>query len=1167
MTAKMGLGAKALVVSWVVGALSLVSHADSGTWANVVSGGLWSATENWVGGVVADGSGASANFGSLDILTNNTVYLDAPHTLTGLVFGDTDTSTAAGWTLDNNGSATNVLTLAGVSPTIAVNAMGSGKGATVSAEIAGTAGLIKAGAGTLTLMGTNTYTGGTVVNGGTLAAALPSSLSGAVALSNNSQLTLPLVGSEVSLSGKPTNASGYPENAWQSFDGNASGSRWWSGNYSLPAWIYVDMGANYTLGRVAIAWERANGRDYTIRMATQAQFDASSNPATWPIAATVYNDQNWSNDGSIWTTITLNSPTTGRYLGLYCTGSNWEPAQVNLMISIWEVRAFQAADYAIASLTGTAGTSVELGGNRLTVGDANSTVFGGSISDGNLVKTGSGTLTLAGGNQYGATTVNSGTLRLSPYTMYNGVVAYYQFNNSSNLGADSSGCDNNLVTASGTPLYSANGKFGGALYLDGSSTMNKGGAFPAGVPTGNSPYTVSAWIKPVYPCAESDFRGGWVGWGNYDVSQANNCRLASPTYLWIYWWGNDFGGGITSGTFYDGWHSVVVTWDCTTEIIYVDGAEVSRRVPSVLPNVGAANFVVGKTIGDSNFIGWVDDLLIANRAFSPPEIANVLSETMPVMPTQSPVQVAAGATLDLNGASQSVGALSGFGTVTNGSATALTFTVGNGGLGDVFAGNIKDGAGAVTLAKAGAGTQILSGTNTYSGATLISGGTLKLGQRPPDAVAYYQFNDPNSLGSDSSGYGNTLDPSAGENLPQYSASGKFGGAVYFNGFSSMDMASGQFPVGVPTGAAPYTVSAYIKIDPSSFKSGGWIGYGWPDFGQCNNYRLLDSYNAVWNYWWGNDFGATLPSGSFTDDWHSVVGTWDGSVEKLYLDGACLTTRYPSGLNIQPRLFLLGKTVVNEFMTGWVDDVMFANRAYTAEEIATLLNEGYHYPVLPQTTPVQIASGAKLDLNGVSQAIGSLADSAAGGGGTVTNSAGSTPVTLTVNLTSGSSAFSGVIGDGGAASAVSLVKSGAGTLTLSGANAYCGATTVGGGTLRLGANNALPDASQVNLAGGTLDLNGATDTAGALNVSADSTLALGSGSGLLNFSGDSTGLTWSGRLNLTGTLAKVGPTCLRFYPNGLTIPQLRRIKINGSPVGLDENLYLIKRFNGTLLSIK
>jgi len=57
----------------------------------------------------------------------------------------------------------------------------------------------------------------------------------------------------------------------------------------------------------------------------------------------------------------------------------------------------------------------------------------------------------------------------------------------------------------------------------------------------------------------------------------------------------------------------------------------------------------------------------------------------------------------------------------------------------------------------------------------------------------------------------------------------------------------------------------------------------------------------------------------------------------------------------------------------------------------------------------------------------------------------------------------------------LTKQGAGTLTLSVANTYTGATTVAGGTLRLTNVKALPTQTPVVLAGGTLDLNGYTVT--------------------------------------------------------------------------------------------
>ena len=153
-----------------VAALSLLdAHAADGTWTQTASGGSWSTTGNWSGGIVADGLGSTANFNTLDLTADNTVRLDSDRTLTSLIFGDTNTTTAAGWVLDNNGTATNNLILAGVTPTVTVNALGSGKTATISAIIEGTAGLTKSGAGTLTLSGVNTYTGTTSISAGILA--------------------------------------------------------------------------------------------------------------------------------------------------------------------------------------------------------------------------------------------------------------------------------------------------------------------------------------------------------------------------------------------------------------------------------------------------------------------------------------------------------------------------------------------------------------------------------------------------------------------------------------------------------------------------------------------------------------------------------------------------------------------------------------------------------------------------------------------------------------------------------------------------------------------------------------------------------------------------------------------------------------------------------------
>ena len=108
-------------------------------------------------------------------------------------------------------------------------------------------------------------------------------------------------------------------------------------------------------------------------------------------------------------------------------------------------------------------------------------------------------------------------------------------------------------------------------------------------------------------------------------------------------------------------------------------------------------------------------------------------------------------------------------------------------------------------------------------------------------------------------------------------------------------------------------------------------------------------------------------------------------------------------------------------------------------------------VIPTTTTVAINAGS-LDLNGNSDAIDVLT-----GSGTVTNSGAA--ATLTIGSSGGSGLFSGVITDG--ANAVSLVKTGAGTLTLAGNNTYSGATSILQGIVVAVVNNALGSA-----AGGT-----------------------------------------------------------------------------------------------------
>ncbi len=91
------------------------------------------------------------------------------------------------------------------------------------------------------------------------------------------------------------------------------------------------------------------------------------------------------------------------------------------------------------------------------------------------------------------------------------------------------------------------------------------------------------------------------------------------------------------------------------------------------------------------------------------------------------------------------------------------------------------------------------------------------------------------------------------------------------------------------------------------------------------------------------------------------------------------------------------------------------------------------------------TGATLDLNGVNLGVGELQG---GAGGLILNNGSGTTAILTVgngNATGG--VFPGIIADHTTGSGIlSLIKTGAGTQTLSGANTYSGGTTIAAGTL-------------------------------------------------------------------------------------------------------------------------
>ncbi|MEI6075060.1 MAG: autotransporter-associated beta strand repeat-containing protein [Verrucomicrobiota bacterium] len=131
-------------------------------WTNVL-GGTWSTAGNWLNNAVGSGANVTVDFNSVDLTADTTVTNDTARTVGNLTFGDTSPSSAASWVVTGN-----PITLASATPTITVNALGTGAKVTINSSLTGTSGLRKNGTGTLTLGGVNSYSGGLTVNDGTL---------------------------------------------------------------------------------------------------------------------------------------------------------------------------------------------------------------------------------------------------------------------------------------------------------------------------------------------------------------------------------------------------------------------------------------------------------------------------------------------------------------------------------------------------------------------------------------------------------------------------------------------------------------------------------------------------------------------------------------------------------------------------------------------------------------------------------------------------------------------------------------------------------------------------------------------------------------------------------------------------------------------------------------
>ena len=257
------------------------------------------------------------------------------------------------------------------------------------------------------------------------------------------------------------------------------------------------------------------------------------------------------------------------------------------------------------------------------------------------------------------------------------------------------------------------------------------------------------------------------------------------------------------------------------------------------------------------------------------------------------------------------------------------------------------------------------------------------------------------------------------------------------------------------------------------------------------------------------------------------GSWTKTgIGTLYIKGTASNT-YTGATTFTGGTIYLSKTGGAVAIPGNLNIADGAGRTYV---VLGGNNEIAPSAVFSSVTPIYWGD---LELNGYQQTLAGISSDA---WATISNG-GNTDSTLTVN-NSGNYTFAGrlVNNINSASGKLVLVKTGSGTLNLSGTNTYTGATTISGGTLQLGSASvwAIPRALR-STAGPRSDLYGQIPSttaalslagtgvggAGAL-LNSSSTAATYSGSISGSFTVGGTGnITLSGSVGSWNTLTKVG----------------------------------------------
>ena len=375
-----------------------------------------------------------------------------------------------------------------------------------------------------------------------------------------------------------------------------------------------------------------------------------------------------------------------------------------------------------------------------------------------------------------------------------------------------------------------------------------------------------------------------------------------------------------------------------------------------------------------------------------------------------------------------------------------------GGTFDVIGGNVLtyDGVitGTGTLTKVGTGTLTLLGISTYTGGTSITAGTLQLGNGgatgsivgdvTDDGILAFDRNNTLTFAGTISGAGGVTQIGTGTTI--LTGTNTYGGGTTITA-GTLQLGNGGATGSIVGDVTDNGILAFDRNNTLTFA--GTISGAGAVTQIGTGTTILTGTNTYGG-------GTTITAGTLQIGNGGTAGSIVGNV----IDNGILVFDRSNALTFAGDVS--GKGSVTQVGTGTT--ILAGDNTYSGQTTvsAGTLQAGSAAAFSPNS---EFVVNSVLDPHGFSITIASLS-----GNGIVLNN-GQTAAALTVGDDNASTSFTGVLEDG--TGILQLIKSGAGTFVLTGANTYTGGTTINAGTLQIGNGGTLGSIAGNVLDNGTL----------------------------------------------------------------------------------------------------